>query len=158
MRQYLGTVTLALAAAGLAVAAPAQAQDRIERMMAGESWLQGKDLEKAIEQADKHVLGSKENPVRVAQPAGQRRYLSRLRCSDGRAPKFYRAGNVGDGPFGNIVDLYIVTCEGGEPKESQIHMDMYHKGYDEQRIVPGFSNQALPEPVRAPAPSTDPRA
>jgi hypothetical protein len=158
MRQVFGTVTLALAAASLAFAAPAQAQDRLSRMMAGESWLQGKDLEKAIEQADKHVLGSKENPVRVARPEGQRRYLSRLRCSDGKAPKFYRDGNVGEGPFGNIVDLYIVTCEGGEPKESQVHMDMYHKGYAEQRLVPGFANEVLPEPERAPAPAADPRA
>lgn len=157
MRQHLGFLSLALAA-GLAIASPAQAQDRLSRMMAGESWLQGKDLEKAIAKADKHALGSKENPVRVARPEGQRRYLGRLRCSDGKAPKFYRAGNVGEGPFGNIVDLYIVTCEGGEPKESQIHMDMYHKGHDEQRLVPGFAYEVVPEPERAPAPAADPRA
>jgi hypothetical protein len=158
MRQCLGTLSIALAAASLAFAAPAQAQDRLSRMMAGESFLQGKDLEKAIEQADQHALGAKENPVRVARPEGQRRYLSRLRCSDGKAPKFFRAGNVGEGPFGNIVDLYIVTCEAGEPKESQIHMDMYHKGHNEQRLVPGFAKEVIPEPERAPAPAADPRA
>ena len=160
MRQILGTISTALAVASLAIASPASAEDRLERMMAGESWLQGKDLEKAIEKAEKHPLGSAQNPVRVARPQGQRLYLSRLRCSNGKAPEFYRAGNVGEGPFGNIVDLYIVTCRGGEPKQSEIYMDMYHAGFIETRPVPGFNSSLPPpppEPEMAPGPVSEPR-
>lgn len=153
-----GLMALALGLAALALPSAAQADERIDRMMAGESWLQGKDLEKAIEKAEKHPLGSEKNPVRVTAPQGQRLYLSRLRCSDGKAPKFYRAGNVGEGPYGNIVDLYVVTCEGGEPRESEIYMDMYHGGYIEERPVPGFTSSLSPPVIdRAPQPVKEPR-
>ena len=145
------------AAVALALtASPALADDTdkaLDRMMRGESYLQGKDLEKAIEKAEAHPLGSAENPVRTTRPQGQRLYLSRLRCSDGKAPTFYRQGNVGPGPFGNIVDLYKVSCGEAEPRESDVYMDMYHGGFIESRIVPGFADstpKAEPVPVKEP--------
>ena len=149
---------IALAAALALAAAPAHANPRTDRIMAGESWLQGKELEAAIAKAEQHPLGSAENPVRTTMPQGQRLYLSRLRCSDGQAPKFYRQGNVGVGVFGNIVDLYIVTCEGGEPRESKVYMDMYHGGFIETRPVPGFTSAVpLEKPIEASGKVAEPR-
>lgn len=157
-KRHFGLAALALCLSAAALPAAAQAEGRLERMRAGESWLQGKELDAAIEQAEKHPLGSKENPVRVTAPQGQRLYLSRLRCSNGKAPSYFRRGNVGDGPFGNIVDEYVVTCEGGEPRESLIYMDMYHGGFIEERPVPGFTS-AISPPVlnREPQPVKEPR-
>lgn len=149
---------LILSALALLAATPAQADKRVDRMMAGESYLQGKDLEKAIAEAEKHPLGSAKNPVRTTMPQGQRLYLSRLRCSDGKAPAFFRRGNVGVGVFGNIVDLYVVTCEGGEPKQSEIYMDMYHGGFIETRPVPGFTSVVpLEKPIEASEKVAEPR-
>ncbi len=84
-------------------------------------------------------LGSAENPVRADMPAGQRAYLARLRCANGRAPAFGRIGNVGPGPYGSIVDAYSVTCAGSSPAESTVHLDMYHAGHVEAAAVPGFT-------------------
>jgi hypothetical protein len=86
---------------------------------------------------DKHPLGSKENPVRVGGPGGQRAYLSRLRCEDGRFPEFERAGSVGIGPWGYIMDAYSLDCASGQ--KATVFMDMYHSQHQEDRTVPGFT-------------------
>ena len=109
----------------------------LARMLAGESALQGAALEKAIAKADRHPLGSMENPVRVAMPQGERAYLARLRCPDGAAPRYERQGSGGDSPFGNIIDYYAVACRGAEAVT--VIMDMYHPGHVETRPVPGFT-------------------
>lgn len=98
-----------------------------------------KELKKAIEKADESPLGSAENPVRVNMPPGQRAYLSKLRCSDGKAPKFSRDGSAGLSPFGNIMDIYTVVCENAQPEESAIYLDMYHPKHKEKRAVEGFT-------------------
>ena len=110
----------------------------LSRMMAGQSAMEGAELDKALEEASRYPLGSKQNPVRASRPEGQRAYLSRLRCADLSRPEYRRAGNVGLGPFGNIVDAYVVTCEGSEPAEQTIYMDMYHAGYEESEAVEGY--------------------
>jgi|JI10StandDraft_1071094.scaffolds.fasta_scaffold12820_4 hypothetical protein len=156
MRHTFGMFGAGLLLALSAVPAAA-ADDAFERMMKGQSNLQGKELEEAIKQAEAHPLGSAKNPVRTTKPQGQHLYLSRLRCSDGNAPKFYRAGNVGVGPFGNIVDLYKVSCGEAEPRESDVYMDMYHGGFIESRAVPGFAGgSVVPEPKAEPVPVKDP--
>jgi hypothetical protein len=129
-----------MAALLVLLSAPALAKDDpFERMMRGESAMPGKELERAVATADEHPLGSRENPVRVSRPQGQRAYLARLRCADGKVPAFERAGNLGPGVFGNIVDLYVVECAGSEPASSEVVMDMYHLGRTEDRAVPGFT-------------------
>ena len=160
MRGTLGHLGLAAALVLGLAATPARAEERLDRMMAGQSWLQGKDLDAAIAKAEAHPLGSEANPVRVTAPQGQRAYLARQRCSDGKAPTFFRHGNVGEGPFGNIVDRYIVTCAGTEPAESTVYMDMYHGGYMEPRPLPGFggSPPPLPGPEKVPEAASNPRA
>jgi hypothetical protein len=155
--------------AGLLVlaSAPVQAEEsRLDRMMRGESYLQGEELDRAIAKADEHPLGARENPVRVSRPQGQRAYLARLRCADGSAPVFERSGNLGVGVFGNIVDRYVVECKGSEPATSEVVMDMYHLGRTEDRAVPGFTvagggsgtSKRAPAgmPTGAPPPPTQP--
>jgi hypothetical protein len=105
----------------------------------------GKKLEKLIAKAEKHPLGARANPVRENMPEGEIAYLRRLRCADGTPPAFNRAGSVGAGVYGSIMDLYLVTCTGKAPVE--VHMDMYHDG-PETRTVPGFSlAPAAPAPA-----------
>lgn len=125
----------------VAAAAPVSAQQKPnegrELMHSlGMGGLSGKALEKAIAKAEKSPLGSIANPVRENMPEGQRAYLGRLRCADGTKPGSARKGNVGDGVYGNHVDLYTVTCPGAEPLE--VYMDMYHDG-PELRPIAGFT-------------------
>jgi hypothetical protein len=95
----------------------------------------GKALAKMIADAAGQPLGTKENPVRAAGPQGQRDYLARLRCPDGRAPQFQRTFSAGIGPFGRIIDGYAVTC-GAERRE--LFLDMYHD-HVENAPVPGYT-------------------
>jgi hypothetical protein len=97
------------------------------------------EMQQAITAAGAFPLGSRKNPVRVNMPAGERGYLARLRCSDGRTPEFDRTGSVGTGPFGNILDLYAVRCTGGTPAKSDVYMDMYFGDYVESQPVGGFT-------------------
>lgn len=141
--------TLQLAAASLAfvplTAGMAQSTERGEpngsqRMMEsfGQEIPSDAQYEKMVRKAYKSPLGSKANPVRADEPQGQREYLSRLRCQDGSRPNYKRAGNVGPGVYGYIVDAYVVNCGDAAPGNTEIYMDMYHGGYVEQELVKGF--------------------
>jgi hypothetical protein len=90
-----------------------------------------------IARMEKFPLGSAENPVRAAMPPGQRAYLMRLRCPEGKAPTFQRGGSAGISPYGSMMDVYEVVCDA--PPAHAIYMDMYHPGYVELRAVAGFS-------------------
>lgn len=90
----------------------------------------------------KHPLGSQQNPVRVGGPAGERAYLARLRCGDGRYPEFERIGSFGLGPWGYILDGYSLKCASGQ--EATVFMDMYHSTHREDRTVPGFTLEPAP--------------
>ena len=83
------------------------------------------------------ALGTKTNPVRCEAPRGERAYLNRLRCANGKRPDYSRIGSFGIGPYGNILDGYRVKCEGSN--EVTVFMDMYHDGYVEKEAVPGFT-------------------
>jgi hypothetical protein len=100
----------------------------------------GKEQEKKKEEEAKPKisgeLGSKENPVRCNMPRGERAYLNRLRCADGKAPAYHRIGSFGLGPYGNIIDGYNVKCEDKDPVT--VFMDMYHE-HVEKEPVPGFT-------------------
>lgn len=138
-------VAAALAALAAVPAAalekPNQARDTMRSL--GMKIPSGKKLEKKIAEAEKHPLGSVKNPIRENMPQGQRAYLDRLRCPGGEKPAATRHGNIGEGVYGSIVDLYIVTCPGAKPVE--VHMDMYHDG-PEDRPVPGFTIVAAEAP------------
>ncbi len=70
------------------------------------------------------------NPVCVGPgPAAARAYLNGLRDARGRPLSYRRAGSMGSGPHGSILDLYILTDLDGQ--EYWIFVDHYHpaKGY-----------------------------
>lgn len=131
------TMLAGLAFAAIAAALPAAAQDETD--MFGFKVPGGKELAKLIEAAQAHPLGAKENPVRADMPGGQRAYLNRLRCADGKRPTYGRVGSFGAGIYGRIIDGYEVLCEGSTPDKSMIYMDMYHPGHKEPAAVPGFT-------------------
>lgn len=99
-----------------------------------------KEKDKGQDESSKKIsgaLGTKTNPVRCDDPKGERQYLNRLRCPNGKPPKYSRIGSFGFGPYGNILDGYRVECEGRD--EAVVFMDMYHEGYVEKEAVPGFT-------------------
>lgn len=94
------------------------------------------------------TLGStRETAIEVCQPRGERAYLARLRCPDGKPAVFERTGNVGmrtamtkpeheemvrqqigggvppGQPDFHTLDLYKVTC--GD-RTTELLFDMYH--------------------------------
>lgn len=123
----------------LGACATSSAEPDLERALAGESQVRGGALARRVEAAARHPLGSQENPVRAEMPPGQQAYLRRLRCSNGRAPQFMRIGNYGIGVYGNIIDGYRVSCGDAAPGTVVVYMDMYHRGFVEERAVPGFT-------------------
>jgi hypothetical protein len=137
--------------AGCATAPP---PPDLGRQLAGQSQISGAGLERRIAAASRHPLGSRENPVRAEMPLGQRAYLQRLRCGDGRAPSFSRIGNFGIGIYGNIIDGYRVDCASAAPGRVEIYMDMYHRGHVEDRAVPGFNIMPV-GPIAAAGPVQD---
>ena len=109
----------------------------LEEMVAGISC-----VEPNFEEIAKHPLGSKENPVRADRASGQRAYLSRLVCTDGNPiVNFSRTGSVGVGPYGFILDLYVVLCDTKQGEvEHEVYMDFYHRGYIENEVAAGFGS------------------
>ena len=93
----------------------------------------------AIAAAQRHPLGTMENPVRVGGPTGERAYIARLRCSDGSAPRVGQRGNMGVGAFGTIVDSYPLDCGSAAPGQFTLIMDMYHDEHREERAPAGFT-------------------
>jgi hypothetical protein len=87
---------------------------------------------------EKHPLGSAQNPVLAEGPPGERAYLMRLRCPEGKAPTFERTGSAAQmSPYGSIMDIYQVACDA--PPTHTIYIDMYHRGHAEARPVAGFT-------------------
>lgn len=144
----------ALAALGAASLAPggcvsttspgmsASQSDYLENMLSGRSATTGAALDRALAEAATYPLGSQRNPVRAAMPPGQQAYLGRLRCANGWRPEYERRGRAGDSPYGNIADVYAVTCRDSTAEDSEIFMDMYHLGHVEAEAVPGFDIEA----------------
>lgn len=140
-------IALALAAAALLAAAPAAAQpkpgDRTispEQMLREMGLAPGQDdLAEALAAAAAHPLGTRENPVRVGGPEGERAYIARLRCGDGTAPRVGQRANAGVGAFGTIVDVYSLDCGSAAPGRFELVMDMYHAEHRETRAPAGFT-------------------
>jgi hypothetical protein len=135
---------LVLAAAFTATAAIAQQAPR-EESPAPRALLEGigagnsdAALEQAIAAAAAHPLGTLENPIRVAGPEGERAYLARLRCSDGRAPAIGARTAAGIGAYGSLVDAYAVDCGAAAPGRVSLVLDKYHEEHPEQGAPAGF--------------------
>jgi hypothetical protein len=129
----------------LSIAAPALAQPPREQSPAPREMLDAigsgntdAALAEAIAQAAAHPLGSLQNPVRVAGPEGERAYLARLRCADGRAPKIGGASPAGVGAYGTLVEAYPLDCGGAAPGKVSVVLDRYHEENPEARAPAGF--------------------
>jgi hypothetical protein len=112
---------LSVLLAGPALAQPPRQQSPAPREML-ESLGSGNSDEAiaaAIAAAAAHPLGSLQNPVRVAGPDGERAYLARLRCADGKAPAIGRAAPAGVGAYGTLVDAYPLDCGAAAPGQGQ---------------------------------------
>jgi hypothetical protein len=136
MRKLIGLLSVVALLAGVPVAAQKTNSEAAMMRSLGAPGLTGDKLVAAIEKARAFPLGSKDNPVRANGPGGQRAYLERLRCDEGKKPTYTRAGNVGEGVYGYIVDDYRVKCPG--LTEVTIYMDLYHDWVEDQ-AVPGFT-------------------
>jgi len=136
MRRVFGSFAIVAMLVGMPAVAQKTTDMAATMRSLGGPGLTGDALVAAIEKASASPLGSKDNPVRAEGPSGQRAYLERLRCDEGKKPTYYRAGNVGDGVYGYIVDAYQVKCPG--LSEVTIYMDMYHV-WVEGAAVPGFT-------------------
>lgn len=105
------------------------------------SRLLGGDPVKVDEQKlAKYPLGSKDNPIRVGSPAGQRDYLRRLVCDNNEmVSTATRQGSAGVGPFGSIMDIYEVICDTNKGAVTHtLYLDMYHGDYEETHPAAGF--------------------
>jgi hypothetical protein len=135
-----------IAASLILVAAPAAAQKIGERTIPPEEILaqmglgnSDAEIARTVASASAHPLGTTENPVRVGGPEGERAYVARLRCADGKAPKVGQQGSAGVGAFGTIVDVYPLDCGAAAPGQVSLVMDMYHAEHDETRAPAGFT-------------------
>ncbi|KAK0341806.1 hypothetical protein LTR94_024904 [Friedmanniomyces endolithicus] len=84
-------------------------------------------------------LGGMDNSVKADMPTGQRAYLARLRCANGRAPSFSRLGSYGIVHSSHVIDGYQTLCPGSTPEKTLILIDMYHPGHVEAKPVEGFT-------------------
>jgi len=94
------------------------------------------ELRALVAAADAHPLGTRENPVRVGGPDGERAYLARLRCPNGAAPRIGARREVGAGAFGSVVAAYQVICGDAD---TPVVFDMYHEEHVETRAPAGFT-------------------
>jgi hypothetical protein len=141
MRSWILAAALALAAAGCASSPSLADQERADTLslLFSGGRVSAAAVETRAREAAQHPLGSRENPIRVSMPEGQRAYLDSLRCADGTAPAYQRIGNFGPGIYGSIIDGYEVRCPGAEP--ATLIMDMYHPGHLETGTPPGFTRR-----------------
>lgn len=145
MRLTLCGLLLVAGLAGCSSAQPNKVNTKsdeksVELMMSGR--MKGKALDAALREAQKHPLGSAQNPVRADLNIGEHAYLNRLRCSDGVRPTYERPTTPGPGLYGSNVDTYDVLCANGEPKHTVVVMDGFFPGYIEKRSVEGYTIEA----------------
>jgi hypothetical protein len=97
------------------------------------------EIEAQAAAAAAHPLGTAENPVRVGGPEGERAYLARLRCANGRAPAVGERREAGVGAYGSVVAAYPLDCGAAAPGRVSIILDMYHEEHRESRAPAGFT-------------------
>jgi hypothetical protein len=136
----LALLPLLLLAAGPVAAAPKLgARTQPPQQIAPGSVDPEAEIREAIAAADGHPLGSIANPVRAAGPEGERAYLARLRCADGKTPGIYPRGKGGVGAYGSLVDLFALDCGAAAPGRVEVAMDAYQEEHVETRALGGFA-------------------
>jgi hypothetical protein len=97
------------------------------------------EIEAQAAAAAVHPLGTAENPVRVGGPEGERAYLARLRCANGRTPEVGARREAGVGAYGSVVASYPLDCGAGASGRASVVLDMYHEEHRETRAPAGFT-------------------
>jgi CHAT domain-containing protein len=92
--------------------------------------------------ADSAVLGTRAAPVQCDGPSGERRYLDRLRCPDGKKLIYDRRGTESgralEAHRGHLLDVYQARCEDGR-HALDVYTCMYHYRSNERRPIPRYS-------------------
>jgi hypothetical protein len=131
------------AAAALLLAASAAAQTAPQGRLGARttspaemlSQIEQDDLAEALAAAAAHPLGTRDNPVRVGGPEGERAYIARLRCPGGGAPQVGPRREAGVGALGTVVAAYALDCGA---TRFELVMDMYHEEHRESRAPAGL--------------------
>ena len=84
-------------------------------------------------------FGSLQNPVRVGGPEGERAYVARLRCADGKAPRQGIPHHGGADTYGSVADLVPLDCGAAAPGRTEIAVDVYFEEHREDRAPDGFT-------------------
>jgi hypothetical protein len=83
-------------------------------------------------------LGSLQNPVRVGGPDGERAYIARLRCADGKPPRSGVGRPGGTDAYGSVAEIVTLECGGAAPGRTEIAVDLYFEEHREERAPDGF--------------------
>jgi hypothetical protein len=86
-----------------------------------------------------YPLGSLQNPVRVGGPEGERAYVARLRCADGKPPRAGIPRHGGADAYGSLADLVPLDCGAAAPGRTEIAVDLYFEEHREDRAPGGFT-------------------
>lgn len=84
-------------------------------------------------------FGSLQNPVRVGGPEGERAYVARLRCADGRPPRPGAPHPGGTDPYGSVAELVALDCGTAAPSRTEIAIDLYFEEHREDKAPGGFT-------------------
>lgn len=133
----LSAVLIAAPAAAQKLGARTASPSEVLAQMEGGSV--DEELARQVAAAAAHPLGTAENPVRVGGPEGERSYLARLRCSNGKAPVLGARSAAGTGAYGSVVASYSLDCGGAAAGRKSIILDMYHAEHDERSAPAGYT-------------------
>ena len=137
---------LLLAAALLAAPAAAQTPGLGKRTAPPEQSMAGigggssdAEIARAEQAAAGFPLGSLQNPVRVGGPEGERAYLGRLRCADGKPPRAGIGRPGGTDAFGSVAEMVTLDCGAAAPGRTELAFDLYFEEHREDRAPGGFA-------------------
>jgi hypothetical protein len=97
------------------------------------------EIARAEAAAAAYPLGSLQNPVRVGGPDGERAYVARLRCADGKAPRPGIPRHAGTDPYGSVADMVPLDCGSAAPGRTEIAVDLYFEEHRENAAPGGFT-------------------
>jgi hypothetical protein len=96
-------------------------------------------LAQAIAAAAAFPLGTLQNPVRVGGPEGERAYVAKLRCADGKRPQIGPTRPGGVGAYGSVADVVPLDCAAAAPGRVDLVVDPYFEEQPETRPPAGFT-------------------
>lgn len=80
-----------------------------------------------VHEIEAYPFGTRQNPVLVHGVQGEWQYLTALKCQDNTPVNFERLGSVESGPYGYILDAFLLSClVNNEFEEYIVYIDIYH--------------------------------